>query len=241
MLNAIYKGELTHPRRGIIGTCDLCGEDVKPRCGKINVHHWTHKNLSKCESSDWHEPETPWHKYWKYSFGDGKYEQIINKGDEKHRADVRTTKGVIIELQHSSISPEVIKLREDFYGEKMIWVIDASKYTFVRLEVNTFWYDWSKDYSLKKNEQHFRWDYPLRSWREVRRPVFLDIGDEKMYLVRKGMMGYNRGIVAVYSKHNFFKHYGADLKYYMTNWELMYEKVAKCLYGPKMLDALKKI
>jgi hypothetical protein len=43
-----------------------------------------------------------------------------------HRADVVTASGGVVELQHSAISPEVITEREEFYGERMAWVFDAT-------------------------------------------------------------------------------------------------------------------
>jgi hypothetical protein len=44
-----------------------------------------------------------------------------------HRADVVAASGGVVELQHSAISPEVIREREDFYGERMAWIFDATK------------------------------------------------------------------------------------------------------------------
>lgn len=44
-----------------------------------------------------------------------------------HRADVVTASGGVVELQHSAISPEVITEREEFYGERMAWIFDATK------------------------------------------------------------------------------------------------------------------
>jgi hypothetical protein len=42
-----------------------------------------------------------------------------------HRADIVGNRGKVIELQHSSIPPDDINARENFYGD-MIWVFDAT-------------------------------------------------------------------------------------------------------------------
>jgi peptidoglycan hydrolase CwlO-like protein len=47
--------------------------------------------------------------------------------DEKHFADVRTDKGLVIEFQNSPITPPTIRQRETFYGN-MIWVVNANTY-----------------------------------------------------------------------------------------------------------------
>ncbi len=42
-----------------------------------------------------------------------------------HRADIVGSRGKVIELQHSSISPDDIHARENYYGD-MVWVFDAT-------------------------------------------------------------------------------------------------------------------
>ena len=44
---------------------------------------------------------------------------------QPHRADIMGNGGLVVELQHSSISPEEIQQREAFYGN-MIWLFDAT-------------------------------------------------------------------------------------------------------------------
>ena len=45
----------------------------------------------------------------------------------KHIADIKTDSGLVIELQHSSMSLEEMQSRENFY-KKMIWIIDGSPF-----------------------------------------------------------------------------------------------------------------
>ena len=45
---------------------------------------------------------------------------------EKHIADVRTDKGLVIEFQHSPIKPDELTAREKFYKD-MLWVVDGTR------------------------------------------------------------------------------------------------------------------
>ena len=44
-----------------------------------------------------------------------------------HRADIVTASGGVVEIQHSPISVDVITEREEFYGERMAWIFDATQ------------------------------------------------------------------------------------------------------------------
>src|SRR5690606_384153 len=89
-------------------------------------HHWAHKKKEGCDS--WSEPETHWHKSWKESFPIENREVVIEKYDKKHFADLYTCDDIIIELQNSSISSEMIKEREEFYGKKLLWVLNGGRF-----------------------------------------------------------------------------------------------------------------
>ncbi len=103
---------------GATGVCPGCGERLVPKCGEFKVWHWAHNGRHDCD--DWHEPETEWHLGWKRLFGKENCEVVM----PPHRADIYGNFNVVIELQHSSISPSEIRKREDFY-KKMIWLVDA--------------------------------------------------------------------------------------------------------------------
>jgi hypothetical protein len=113
-------------------TCPACGANVRAKCGNLNVWHWAHINTEDCDT--WSEPEGEWHLGWKEVFPQDWREVVIGE----HRADIRTIGGLVIELQHSSITPEVIAEREHFY-ENMIWIFDATEYV-ERCEV-VCWFD----------------------------------------------------------------------------------------------------
>jgi competence CoiA-like predicted nuclease len=109
---------------GLKGTCPICKTEVIPKCGEIKTWHWAHKSLKDCDH--WAEPESEWHYHWKIEAGIENTEIVIQKDDKIHRADIKTTRGLVIELQHSPLSPQEVREREEFYGN-MIWVIDGDE------------------------------------------------------------------------------------------------------------------
>jgi hypothetical protein len=100
------------------GTCPLCESDVVAKCGQIVVHHWAHVSGSECDP--WWEPETEWHRHWK-SFAAQTEVSIQN-----HRADIVTSTGLVVELQHSGISVDEIHERERCYGDRLRWLFDGT-------------------------------------------------------------------------------------------------------------------
>ena len=104
MLYAEHEEEWVKARPGAEATCPMCGEPVKAFCGEIQVWHWRHEHTRDCDS--WGEPETKWHRAWKETVRPAHREVIIRGAQATHRADIRTADGLVIELQHSSISSE---------------------------------------------------------------------------------------------------------------------------------------
>ncbi|PZX56809.1 hypothetical protein [Algoriphagus chordae] len=113
------------PRKGLTGKCQICGNPVKAYCGNIIIHHWKHVAELNCDP--WKEHESEWHRSWKNEFPKDWQEVIMNKGNNKHIADVKTKNGLVLELQNSSISSSTIEEREDFYGN-IIWLINAKPF-----------------------------------------------------------------------------------------------------------------
>lgn len=105
--------------------CPFCNGILIGKCGEIYTWHWQHQANADCDK--WKEHETEWHRTWKNKFPDSWQEVIINKGDEKHIADIRTPNGAIIEFQNSSISISTIRKREKFY-KNMVWVLNAIEF-----------------------------------------------------------------------------------------------------------------
>jgi Competence protein CoiA-like family len=146
--------------KGLQGTCPLCGEPVRPKCGSIVVHHWAHHARADCDP--WAEPESEWHRGWKLAVPADRREVVIGP----HRADVVTASGGVVELQHSAISPAVIEAREQFYGERMAWIFDTTEAARSgRLS------------GARTSGQTFRWMNPRKSVASCARQVLLDLGD----------------------------------------------------------------
>ncbi len=113
------------PQKGIRARCPICESEVLPVCGDINIHHWRHITTINCDP--WKENETEWHRSWKEEFPEAWRETIIEKDGEKHIADIKTDKDLIVEFQNSSISNRTIQVREEFY-KNMVWLINANTF-----------------------------------------------------------------------------------------------------------------
>lgn len=118
-------------RKGAVAFCPGCQQQLMPKCGAVKIHHWAH-TASDCDA--WTEPITQWHLEWQAYAALDCREVVLRKGEVHHRADIRTKAGVVVEIQHSTISQSEIKERERFYGD-MCWVFDltqpSSRYEFL--------------------------------------------------------------------------------------------------------------
>ena len=138
--------------------CPSCNKELIPKCGQIKIWHWSHKSLVDCDS--WNEGETMWHLGWKNLVDKKNCEVTIGK----HRADIFINNKVI-ELQNSSISSEEIIEREKFYVN-MVWLFNAT--------------NWGNNIDIYTKEGYysFRWKHPRKSLWYIKKPLFLDLGDE---------------------------------------------------------------
>ena len=228
MIWAIVDNQKIEAIPNVKGDCPLCSEKVFSKCGDVNVWHWAHINTENCDS--WYEPETIWHKHWKMTFGKENAEIGIVKNGKRHIADVFTNEKLVIELQNSPISKSVIGEREEFYGERMIWLINGKDFK-ENLTIKDYWEDqdyreksslprepisWKRNSpEVKKgaNGEFFKWKYPRRSWIDVKRYVFIDFGDDSLFLVKEGM-GTSQIRGTFHTKEKFIKKYGGDFEYY---------------------------
>lgn len=219
MIWAIVKNDKIKPIPKSFGTCPLCERTVLSKCGKVNAWHWAHVNDESCDH--WAEPETYWHLHWKMTFGKENAEIVINKNGKKHIADVLTKNKVVIELQNSPIPKPIIRKREDFYGERMLWLINGKKFApnfNHNLGADNLTYEFSRQWDVeagrrKERDIDFEWKHARRSWSEVRRNVFIDFGDSTLFWVLKGM-GTSSGMGVYISKKKFIKKYGGNYDYY---------------------------
>ncbi len=106
------------------GVCPICGSDMISKCGPRIMHHWAHHKIKNCDP--WWENETQWHRDWKNQFPlECREVSHIADDGEIHRADIKTPTGIVIEIQHSSMTDSERTSREEFY-QNLVWVIDGS-------------------------------------------------------------------------------------------------------------------
>ena len=113
------------PRRH--GVCPACAQEMISKCGSQIMWHWAHHGKRHCDP--WWENETEWHRAWKAQFPEAMREVVHfdETTGEKHIADIKTFRGLVIELQHSAMPPEELQSREKFYG-RMIWILDGKPF-----------------------------------------------------------------------------------------------------------------
>ena len=105
------------------GICPICGSETIAKCGSRIMHHWAHYRIKNCDP--WWENETSWHREWKNKFPiECREVPHIASDGEIHRADIKTSSGIIIEVQHSSITDQERLSREKFY-KNLVWVVDG--------------------------------------------------------------------------------------------------------------------
>ena len=124
---SLVDGVRREPAPKLKGTCCCCKSPTLAKCGNRKVWHWAHESLSHCDS--WWENETPWHRTWKSYFPDS-YQEIVHFDDgtgEKHVADIKTSNGMVIEIQNSPMNESEMASRENFYG-KMMWIVNGEKF-----------------------------------------------------------------------------------------------------------------
>ena len=185
-------GEKVEATPNAIGFCPSCEEQLLAKCGELKLWHWSH--IGKRDCDDWYEPETEWHLGWKKLFGKENCEIVI----PPHRADILGNLDVVIELQHSNISIEEIKKREDFYknrneNSQMFWIVDAHPFAenlfFQKNPIKEikngeeswsanggWWYNGKAEYVMSWRRKQERW-LPMVG---AQMPVMLDLSQQEV-------------------------------------------------------------
>lgn len=138
---AIIDGDKVEASKGAKGICQSCGAEMIAKCGEFRINHWAHKKIRQCDT--WWETETEWHRAWKGYFP-SEWQEVVQFDsftNEKHIADVRTDKGLVIEFQHSYLNAEERRKREGFY-KNMVWVVDGTR---LKREFPRFFKEWKSD------------------------------------------------------------------------------------------------
>jgi competence protein CoiA len=195
MQYALVDGEVLEPTPGLKGICRNCEAPMIAKCGQHKLWHWAHKSRMHCDP--WWEPETDWHRAWKNYFPKEWHEVILFDSilNEKHIADVRTDKGLVLEFQHSTITPEETKAREQFYGN-MVWVVDGCRGA---LDAAHFNLSLGTQINESPVAYAFRWwghSKLFDNWILATKPVFIDFGEANLWrlilfdpLTKRGAVG----------------------------------------------------
>lgn len=144
-------------------SCPNCNTPLIAKCGSIMIWHWAHETLEHCD--DWWEPISEWHLAWQ--------EKVLEECREvrvgHHIADIKLSSGRVVEIQHSSLSVEIMQEREEFYGD-MVWIFDGRPF-LKSLLINE---------KISKKGNHyctFHWRRPRHYIIQCTRQVFIDLGD----------------------------------------------------------------
>lgn len=178
------KGRI-RPSPGAHATCPCCDKEVIAHCGEVMAWHWAHRSA---DCDPWSEPESQWHLNWKERLASiGAMTEVVCNN---HRADAiiynpdNPKKGVVIELQNSSISAAEIIEREKFYGN-MVWMVNAEDF-----QDNLI-------FKPKDNYYTFRWKHPRPSWYSAKKPVLLvDDDTDTCFLIKKIYPHISKGEIA---------------------------------------------
>ncbi|WP_392714234.1 competence protein CoiA [Rhizobium ruizarguesonis] len=122
LVNGIRQGATPEAR----GVCPACKAEMMAKCGPRILHHWAHAGKRNCDP--WWENETEWHRQWKNMFPE-EFREISHTAidGEIHRADIRTSTGIYVEVQHSAMTDAELRARESFY-QNLVWIVDGRSF-----------------------------------------------------------------------------------------------------------------
>lgn len=168
--------------------CPICQKEVIAKCGEIKVWHFAH--ISNIDCDNWYEPESEWHIKWKNEFPPEQQEIKIGK----HRADIITRTGTIIELQSSSISKEDVEEREKFYNN-MIWLLNGETIA-KNFDIGNFFKN-----SSSKLKYYYKWE-----------PTIIKCACKNIFIEKYGFIykidDKEYGSAIIFTKEQFLQLYG---------------------------------
>ena len=178
MIYAVVNGRREAAAPGTKGVCPSCGSIVIACCGAVNAHHWRHETTEDCDSFS--EGITPWHIEVQGWWPEDQREVVLGN----HRADIKTSSGLVVEAQHSPISFDEVEAREQFY-KRLVWILHGSD----------FWHNFERN--KKENYITFKWKWARATWIEaindLGSKVFIhsDINSKWLFEIKK--LHDNRG------------------------------------------------
>lgn len=204
---SLVNGEKREAEKGLTGICIGCEQPMIPKCGDIKVKHWAHK--SKCECDHWWENETEWHRTWKSHFPEAWQECFhLSETGERHFADVKTTRGWVLEFQNSPLKREEFQARNSFYRQ-MVWVVnglrrkndakdfESSLRLMLTVNNNPLL---QRVFVITPNDHSI-----LREWQENPIPVFYDFGQEHILWCRLPHRLDESDYILEFSRHAFIQ------------------------------------
>lgn len=126
MQYALLDGRRSEAKKGATGTCLDCNRVIVAKYGPRVLHHWAHASRRNCDP--WWENEGDWHCEWKNRFS-AECREVSHTAPigEIHRADIKTPSGIVIEVQHSTMTDEERDSRESFY-RSLVWILDGPSF-----------------------------------------------------------------------------------------------------------------
>ncbi|WP_228896368.1 competence protein CoiA [Acidovorax sp. Leaf73] len=209
---ALVNGQRTDAQPKTRGLCPGCSKEVTAKCGPHKVWHWAHLRCSHCDP--WWESETQWHRDWKNRFP-VEWQEIPLQNPvtrELHIADVRTPNGLVIEFQRSTISPEEVNAREQFY-QTIVWVVDGTKGQF-----DATYFNLSRG-RVVDGMAYFKFVGRSKLFHRWHRhkPVFIDFGDAGFWRIASFDPTTKEGSALLVSRDSFAAHASSGLTDFSAN------------------------
>ena len=238
------KGERIYIKDSIKGEtyyCPFCNGEMIRKVGKVKAHHFAHVS-DVCDN--WYkENKGVWHKTLQNCF-DSKVQEIIVKADNSdvfHIADVFLSgneRNTIIEFQHSPMSIQEFKKRNDFYinngttgfeKNRIVWVFDCrDKSIFINLskvlDAYNGFYWWKKENRVGfENYAKMTWNNAIKTYSDINVSInkditiFLCVNYREYYTDYKGNEYYTEDGDYGYSirKKKVFLDNGSDKMYFV--------------------------
>jgi competence protein CoiA len=200
---------------GSRAACPGCNARVIAKCGEINIWHWAHEAGKDCDP--WSEGESSWHLDWKAKATPSRCEVTIGP----HRADIVNRSGTVIEFQHSPLTQDQVREREEFYGD-MVWLVDGI--------------DFRGRFHVHNGGDACRFVWPnARKWMyAIRRPLYLDFRDDAIFFVDRLSPNIPSTFVEISYSSDGTKNVESDGKACNgTGWYLTGEQFVARWIGPK--------
>lgn len=191
MIVARLDGQLARAVAGARGECPECRNAVYARLPENAIRHWAHMPLPDGETRDCTNDAgemSEWHRAWQDLRADVACIEVYRDG---FRADAINEAGIVIEFQHSPISPEAVAAREAHWGRGM-WVLDGTDVDGRRRVVTTV----RPDQAIDDPWRRFTWPKCPQLLFRAKWPCWVDLGDRGLLQVHSASAAGGNGWIA---------------------------------------------